>query len=175
MLLLVAALAAGVLDGTRGVGDLLLVACPAVALAAVFLLPALVVDDEALDVVGVLHRRRVPWTAVVQVRQGWFVELDLTDGSRVVCLAAPVVGSMAAFRTLDEDEHDCSAAAPPRTPRSPAPTARWPSSWSPPAGPPAPPRRRTARRSGRPVRRTGPALLLGALALVWCAAAAGLL
>ena len=57
VLLLVAALAAGVLDGTRGVDDLLLVACPAVALAAVFLLPALVVDDEALDVVGVLHRR----------------------------------------------------------------------------------------------------------------------
>jgi hypothetical protein len=149
------------------VAELLLLACPAAALAAVFLLPVLVVGDDGLDVVGVLHRRWVPWAAVARLRQGWFLELELHDGSRVACLAAPVVGSMAAFRTLDEDANELLSRRSAQHPAFPGAqsslsvelvAARRPASAA--AG------KGTAE---RPLRRPLPWLLFGTLALVWSA------
>jgi hypothetical protein len=151
------------------VAELLLLACPAAALAAVFLLPVLVVGDDGLDVVGVLHRRWVPWAAVAQLRQGWFLELELHDGSRVACVAAPVVGSMAAFRTLDEDANELLSRRSAQHPAFPGAqsslsvelvAARRPASAAG-EGPRA-----------RPLRRQLPWFLFGTLALVWSAALA---
>lgn len=168
-LLVVLVLSSGVLAGTRSVAELLLVACPVAAVVAVFLLPVLVVGDDGLDVVGVLHRRWVPWAAVSQVRQGWFLVLELTGGRSVVCLAAPVVGSMPAFRTLDEDGYELLSR---RSAQHPAFHGARGSlavelvSARRPAGAPAP----APADGGRPQRRLLPVLLFGALGLLWCAA-----
>lgn len=83
---------------------LLLLGGPALALVAAWVLPSLRVDERGLVVTGVLRRHRVPWAAVRDLRQEWFLVVVPTDGARVVCLAVPVVGSMTAHRTWTVDE-----------------------------------------------------------------------
>jgi hypothetical protein len=79
---------------------------PVVLLTLPVTLPRLHLGTGGAVVDGVLRRWRVPWDRVSQVRQGWFLTLDLDDGRSVRALAAPVVTSMVAFRQWSVGDDD---------------------------------------------------------------------
>ena len=87
-----------------GPSGLLLLLGPALLVAAVLVLPSLRADEVGLTLAGPLRVHRVPWSAVLDVLQAWFLVVVLADGRRLVCPAVPVVGSVLAFRTWSDGE-----------------------------------------------------------------------